>query len=72
MKTAKDLILPEQVIPFPLKPELQAQAKLPYVLVHDALESQLWIRVAHSSTSECKKVIKITENMKSLISILND
>ena len=61
MKTTNDPLLPEQVIPFPLKPELQPQAKLPYMLVHEALESQLWVPVAHSSTSECKKVIKITD-----------
>ena len=45
--------LPVHVIPFPLKPELQVHVKLPGVLVHAALESQLSVNVEHSLTSRC-------------------
>ena len=49
-------IIPSQVVPFPVYPWLHVQVKLPGVLVHVALESQLLVVAsAHSSIS-----VKIT------------
>ena len=45
------LFIPLQLTPFPLYPWLQAQVKLPIVLVHIALESQLSVLIVHSSIS---------------------
>ena len=42
---------PVQVTPSPLYPWLQAQMKLPIVLLHVALESQLFVPTTHSLTS---------------------
>ena len=41
-----------QTVPVPLKPVLQAQVKLPGVLLHSAFALQLLVPPAHSSTSE--------------------
>ena len=42
-------IIPSQVVPFPVYPWLHVQVKLPGVLVHVALESQLLVvELAHS------------------------
>ena len=54
------MFLPSHVTPSPLNPVLQAQAKLPCVLVHIAFESQLSVPPVHSSTSE-----KVTLRLKS-------
>ena len=54
-KIEKGLFLPVHVIPFPLKPELQVHVKLPGILVHAALESQLSINEEHSLISRCRK-----------------
>ena len=43
--------LPSQVVPFPMYPWLHVQVKLPGVLVHVALESQV-VALAHSSISD--------------------
>ena len=54
------LFLPLHDVPEPLKPDLQAHVKLPMVLVQSALALQLWVPVAHSSTSgNILSIIKI-------------
>ena len=50
---AKCRVIPVQLVPFPLKPDLQAQVKDPTVLVQTALLSQLFNdESAHSSISK--------------------
>ena len=49
------LSLPTQITPFPLYPWLQAQVKLPGMLVQVALESQLSV-TSHSLSSDIKKI----------------
>ena len=47
---SEELNVPSQVVPFPVYPWLHVQVKLPGVLVHVALESQLLVvELAHSS-----------------------
>ena len=48
---AYDYFLPAQDVPEPLKPDLQAHVKPPFVLVQSALGWQLWILAVHSFTS---------------------
>ena len=48
-------ILPSQVAPFPAYPWLHVQVKLPGMLVHIALESQLLVVPIHSSISDTVK-----------------
>ena len=50
-------IVPSQVVSFPVYPWLHVQVKLPGVLVHLALESQLL--VAHSSISSTSSYVII-------------
>ena len=51
LKVWKSLFLPLHDVPEPLKPDLQAHVKPPFVLVQSALESQLWVLAVHSFTS---------------------
>ena len=46
--------IPRQTVPYSLYPWLHVQVKLPGVLVHVALESQLLVASAHSSISEVR------------------
>ena len=48
---AYDYFLPAQDVPEPLKPDLQAHVKPPFVLVQSALGWQLWVLAVHSFTS---------------------
>ena len=51
LKVLQVLFLPLQDVPEPVKPDLQAHVKPPFVLVQSALESQLWVLAVHSFTS---------------------
>ena len=46
--------LPVHFVPFPLNPSIQEQSKEPAVFLHEALASQSWDPVWHSSMSESK------------------
>ena len=46
------MFLPEQEVPFPVYPVLQAHVKDPSVFVQAALASQLWVLREHSSLSK--------------------
>ena len=59
LKVWQVLFLPLHDVPEPLKPDLQAHVKPPFVLVQSALESQLWVLAVHSFTSgDIKNVLK--------------
>ena len=47
-------LLPAQVRPSPVNPDLHAHVKDPIVLVHKALVSQLWVTLEHSLMSKNK------------------
>ena len=49
------MFLPEQEVPFPVNPVLQAHVNDPAVFVQAALLSQLWVFREHSSLSKRKK-----------------
>ena len=51
-KQEKTFDVPAHVNPYPLYPVLQAQVNDPFVLVHVALLSQLWVARVHSLFSE--------------------
>ena len=51
------------MIPFPVYPWLHVQVKLPGVLVHIALESQLLVvELAHSSILSVSKIMSRVDN----------
>ena len=54
----QNMFLPEQEVPFPVYPVLQAHVNDPAVFVQAALLSQLWVFREHSSLSK-KKHYKI-------------
>ena len=49
------MFLPEQEVPFPVNPVLQAHVNDPAVFVQAALLSQLWVLREHSSLSKLEK-----------------
>ena len=56
--------LPLHFLPFPLNPSRQEQSKEPIVLLHEALASQLWDPVWHSSMSESKQEKRNTRKIR--------
>lgn len=56
------IYLPKHVVPFPWYPRLHEQLWEPSVFLHTALMSQIWVLVAHSSTSKGKRKCNILSN----------
>ena len=52
-------MLPVQCWPSPVYPLLQVQVNEPSVLIHDAVMSQVWTLLAHSSISEITRRIHL-------------
>ena len=63
------LYLPLHVTPSPLNPLLQAQEKLPIVLVHAALSLQLFVICEHSSMSKRRNNSNINDFSLQIIMI---